>query len=151
MNCQLLGMSKHQEMTNQIFNSSAGLDSFSLFFGVFFSCSHLFICAIILNSCPAPQNVGQTWHGWTLAMGPGVRMKGELSSWLPPALQHRKEALHLWLRSPTVQAVCGVHAKPQKKSLEVWMGRTLCVCMHTSLHVAIATYHTFCCYNISCQ
>lgn len=75
-------------------------------------------CAIVLNSCPAPHSVRKAWHGQTLAMKPGVRMKGELSSWLSPALQHREEGLHVWFRSPTVQEVPGVHAKPQKKSVE---------------------------------
>lgn len=85
----------------------------------FVSHSHLFFCAIVLKICPAPHSVGQAWHGWTLAMGPGVRMKGELSSWLPPALQHREEGFHVWFRSPIDQTVHGVDAKPQKKSLEV--------------------------------
>lgn len=115
----------------------------------FVSRSHLLFCATILNSCPAPHSVGQAWHGWTPAMGLGVRMKGELFSWLPPALRHREEGFHVCFRSPTVQTVHRVHAKPQKKSLEVWMGRVLCVrvCLCTSLHVAIAIYDTFYFYN----
>lgn len=112
-------------MINPTFNFAAGLGSFSPFVFLVLAFS-----AMPPSSTAAlhPTARGQPGTAPHRLWGRAVRMKGELSSRLPPALLHGEEGFRVWFRSPTVQAACGVHAKPQMRSLEIWMARRVCVC-----------------------